>query len=416
MHKRGWLEGHLFKAALLSVGFSLCGAPSLAQATAPPRSFSWPRIVPESFSWHLGPGGTKDVRVQIIGVSGSPLYLIECHPPDFQQDDFSYSGVYQCRLESQLAFLPGQDLFTEGAFTERDYQSIALFSRSDLGSGSAARRARIRGMDISFGIRNARGNADALSAFDFWLDVQPDPGAWAATCCAGLPQMSSSRRKWPEIRRTQGHLSLSESSQRLGAVTASGVWQLGDHSEGILKLPVLQANGVPLYTLRCAAFSDFAARDSAGHPRLGVGCGLYTPAGVNLLLPARDPVSLLNPEYVLPEQLTPECRTYPGWGATREFLLRGMDLTMTLRHVRLRTDQLDGVGVHLVFPPLLTQADLEVEVRADPTATRALPAPPDSVYWNVLPSDNPCSHVLYRSEPEAATSSGPAERWSKNDK
>lgn len=400
MLKAKWLNLLVSKSAFVVAALALsCLPPPVRAAVAPQgpaTTFRWPDVVPESFSWHFAPGVAKDVRVQISGPSGIALYLIECHTPDFKQDDFDYSGIYQCRLESQLHFTSGQDLFAEGPFVERQYDSIAVFSRSDLQAGSATRRALVRGMDISFGFRNAHGDSDGLSFFDFWLNVRPDKNAWASICCSSPSVAPASHPEWPRIQKAQGQFSVSERSPRDGVITAAGVWQMNGSPDGTLIIPVVQADGAQIYSIRCAAYSNYAERDSTGHPRLGVVCGLYTKDGINLLASATDPVSRLNPEYILPEQLTSACEAYPGWGANRDFRLRGMDVIMSLTHSTLREDQFDGVGTHLVFPPLLVEAELSVEVRPDPNAADAQPSPPKTVYWGVVPSANPCSHILYR--------------------
>ncbi len=125
----------------------LCGN-LMAEVSAPK---SWPEIKPFKkiikFIDHQKPSA----KIEIHGKDGKPIYLLECYlnAYDFANDDFDYSGIFECRLTSIGKYEGYTTLLTEEKKQTRDWQSLDEDSPGGANSMCSALSA--------FGLANVAG-------------------------------------------------------------------------------------------------------------------------------------------------------------------------------------------------------------------------------------------------------------------
>ncbi len=149
----------------------------------------------------------------------------------------------------------------------------------------------------------------------------------------------------------------------------------------VVDVPIYDDSGALAYQFECSAYNVPIGRGKID--RRGIVCGLFAKdRGINLLEDGVDPYSRMNPAQILPGQLYGMCAQYPQWGASREFSLRGMLLTLRLSD------------------PVFTQGDfaahalrsvrMMVRVVPDPNSTSLVAEPSKYIYWGVSNSTDPC--------------------------
>jgi hypothetical protein len=147
-------------------------------------------------------------------------------------------------------------------------------------------------------------------------------------------------------------------------------------SEASLIAELVDMNGKPVYRLEChtAAYEGDPGFDYSGDFECRL-VSLYSKDAYSTLL-TDNPQQSRDWESrgrFLVEELVGKCRSYPEYGATRHFRLRGMKITLSLREIRLSgmsTTKSDGGS-----RPKLVSFRFNVSAQIDRTATSEIAEP-----------------------------------------
>jgi hypothetical protein len=141
-----------------------------------------------------------NVNLIIRSEQGAPLYRLQCHSNGYAGDeDFDYSGDFECRLSLAHGRSAYSTLLTEDPKQSRDWESRARFFSADLKAPCAAivdfgatRTFRLRGMRLTLQIVNPSfGESGGLRSLELKVTVGQDSGAKSDIAEAvGLPQTS----------------------------------------------------------------------------------------------------------------------------------------------------------------------------------------------------------------------------------
>lgn len=125
------------------------------------RTIKWPKIKTLREIIHFS--GHQLEKINIVGQSGKPLYLLECllNPNDNDSnEDFDYSGNFECRLTSCYDYRHS-NLLTENPYPTRDWDSRGRFLVEEITGDCAnypdygrVRNFRLRGMHLTLAIKN----------------------------------------------------------------------------------------------------------------------------------------------------------------------------------------------------------------------------------------------------------------------
>lgn len=142
-----------------------------------------------------------------------------------------------------------------------------------------------------------------------------------------------------------------------------------------LSLPVLAANGRPVYTLECASPESARARAAGFHPAREFECRLSLRGATRapddqLLTDGHSKDSLPTAGFTW-NQLAGDCYRYPDYGGQRVFRLRNMRLVITVSNV-LFTPELGSGQIHKRSIQGLT---VQLQGFYDPAALSEFPAP-----------------------------------------
>jgi len=182
----------------------------------------WPAPEPIEYTYQFEDASKAELRMSIkrhtlykIGRyshygPGKDLYWIECHQPDFSDDEFSWSGAFECRLISRFVVDRYPNLLTDNPDMMADWDSRGRFLTEELLGNCAnypeygrVRHFRLRGMRITLEMSNIKWlvePADAavspeLESFDFSISVEPDKKATSRI--AELPEYEDPLRRHP---------------------------------------------------------------------------------------------------------------------------------------------------------------------------------------------------------------------------
>ncbi len=398
--------------------------------------YRWPEVTPLQKHFHFANAHEANADVYIHGLDGKPLYLLKCRTGEYEGDpDFNYSGDFQCRLISLYEDALSTSM-TENPFATTDHETRArVFAEElwgqcgDYPEYGRVRHFRLLGMKLTFKFsevifdrkqgRSSRAGDEGVSLRSFGFDVQVNPDKDALSVIAEPVPFAE-----PLFRSKENPNELYRKCDTLVPAHVPGVISeeyirsagLGPPYPQIVPiektttirgkpspvhfrfpdepippearavyLPILDANGKTAYELECSAYNVPIGEGRID--RYGIVCGLFaTGERVNLLGDSLDRYSRMSNAQILADQLYGKCADYPQWGATREFRLRGFQLTMQFRNARFTEGEFADHA--------LKQVDLNIKVERDPTATAPVALPSKYVYWGFLDRPNACEKVF----------------------
>jgi len=157
--------------------------------------------------FHIINNNKAQIDIVITNNESEPIYKILCRPDDYEDSDFDYTGLLQCRMISMLK-RPNSvdtDLLSQPDAT-RDWLSRGLFDirqltgncKDDTDFGSV-RTFNLRGMSITFSLFNLKEHnnvsinksSDKYYSYDFSVAVINDKNANSNT---------DRLVPWPELR------------------------------------------------------------------------------------------------------------------------------------------------------------------------------------------------------------------------
>jgi hypothetical protein len=160
---------------------------------------------------------------------------------------------------------------------------------------------------------------------------------------------------------------------------------VGDYKKS--ELAILSTDRKQAYTLQCSP-------DQAGYKWV-IGCELFAVGSkVDLLADSVDQFTRLSRAIFLGKQFGNECQSYPEWGTSRNFSLRGMNIRFTGSGGEFMNyyDRKDPTFGHKV--------EFHVKVTPDASARSPVAMPIETVDWSLLGEDHHhCRNVLTHSLP-----------------
>jgi hypothetical protein len=391
-------------------------APRAVPAAGQAALFRWPAVAPARAAMRVTDPDHFVLKLPIFDTTGAQRYLLICAGQDSDdgtKDDFGYVPLFQCRLRStDSPDTLDYEVFSAGV----TWESMGRFAPSDLLHGcrdrpdwGASRSFLLRGMRILVSAGQVQERNGVPSAFNLSVVVTPQAAALGAVPLpprfepGRAPCSVKGPRQIPGIpdeRYLEANGLIGPFAPVIAASNSivmhepSRLTDLGGGRPGRMPIRLLDvrsgANRLA-YTLRCGAFTPGVFRE----PEWAVDCGLFRRgSNVNLLSNAVDPYSRMSEADFLQEQLIGPCSHYPGWGASRLFRLRGMDLKIWVSDARLDPDRDE-----------LNTITLHASVTADPAAIAPVALPPAIVYWGVTETreaQQECGTVLVGDEPSAA--------------
>jgi hypothetical protein len=356
----------------------------------------WPQVISLRKVVQFSDKETTKVKIDIFGLKDKPLYSLECYLNAFDKKDssFDYSGAFECRLTSLFDdYYPHRTLLTAEEHQTRDWDSRGVFQISELecmmvdgecieypGYGRV-RRFRLRGMDLSLEIKNYEldshpNEKEQLRKKRFkWLELEiivvPNPDAISDVALPiNYDDKLYSRIKWPKPAEVKK------------------IVQLAGHQ--MFNLDLTSKTGVRLYKLQCVLNpTDEDSNDEfdfsgAFFCRL---TSYYDNRQSTLLTenqyPTRD---WENRGQFLIEQITGDCATYPDYGRSRTFTLRGMNLTLTIDHLRISAGSIVN---RTSAEESIQELALEITISSDTTAISEIAMPSKYVELLVPDPNNP---------------------------
>jgi len=400
------------------------------------ETYEWPDVAPLNEHFDFEDLSTASVKLAIDGSDGEPLYFLECHPGDYEDDlHRDYSGDFQCKL-ARASHERSEILLSSDPFQSNDWQTRARFVAEELWGScweypeyGHKRTFRLRGMEIvlivgdivfkgapseeglvgegNLGVRSlsldvgVRPDSSALSAI-------PEPVPFAEPLYRLASDPSRVYRKCDTV--VSNHVPgmadetfikrhglgapyplvvKAEKEQVIPSKPSSfqfAVHPLEDESMTFY-LPIYDVRGVLTYEFECSAYvSATDSRILVG--RWGISCGLFQVGKLaNLLDDSVDPYSRISRAHILPRHLAPECQTYPEWGAIRKFKLRGMSLEIKLSDPLFAGPD----GLADFFLGGIQQVRMKVTALPDSSATSPVATSAPFSDWSFLPS---CTSIL----------------------
>ncbi len=160
----------------------------------------WPTVAPLTQAVHFVDREKQEAKMEVVGIDGKPLYLLECHLNAYDYDDpnFDYSGDFECRMISLYSNNIYSTLLTEDANQSRDWQSRGRFLLSELVGKCGdypeygkIRHFRLRGMNLTLEISklivepgskayNRPWPTDRIKELDLKITIVSDPKSSSA--------------------------------------------------------------------------------------------------------------------------------------------------------------------------------------------------------------------------------------------
>ena len=147
---------------------------------------SYPTIKPLQRTFAVPDVGKANVVLDIQSPDGSPIYKLQCHSAGFTGDqNFDYSGDFECRLSSIGHRDTYSTLLTEDSDQSRDWESRGRFFAADLRTSCARvpqfgadRSFELRGMNLALQITDpVFTNGGKLHSLKLTVKVSPNPNA-----------------------------------------------------------------------------------------------------------------------------------------------------------------------------------------------------------------------------------------------
>jgi hypothetical protein len=416
------------RSALLLAIWFVTVAPTLSAGNVRAKVFTWPTVQPLSRSHYFPKSSTASIALTVHSPKGSPLYRFECNP--------RYGGpegtieAFECRLNPVLSAHDSEaTLFGEDPFDQLAAHSRGLVWASQLVGSCAGypgwgtvRYFRLRGMKLTLAFKRIeyvrksktseriggshKEETVTLRSFGVDFKVEPYRGALSAiaepvpyeppsaACGAAVSVHIPGIVDKTYIRINHLGPPYQSVKNEKKTVTIKGVAVPTDFQFAVrpispkarvVNLPIPGTDGMPAYRLECSAYNVPIGQGKID--RYGIVCGLFAMGGkTNLLLDAVGLYSRMSPAEILPGQLFGPCASYPGWGSTREFKLRGMDLRLSFSKPVFTAGDFAAHALRSV--------NLTMTVDPDPSALSPVAGPPKYLYWGLSNSPSPCETIL----------------------
>jgi len=168
----------------------------LGLSFAPAEAHTWPKIHEVEKTIHVDNPDSPTVGLELVvkGSDGRDLYRIACHSGNYEphNDSEDYSGLIQCYVESTYSKESVSNLLTDTYNQVSDWHNRGRFISqhlespcSDVPEWGRLRHFRLRGMEITLAISNAKfaptgASTPHVASYDFEVIVRPMPGATGA--------------------------------------------------------------------------------------------------------------------------------------------------------------------------------------------------------------------------------------------
>ena len=378
--------------------------------------------------------GNPVVDLPINGANGAALYRLECRSGDsYEGKDFDYSGDFECRLVSATGRDAYRTLLTYQPVQPRDFESRARFLTSDLDGKCGdypefghTRTIRLRGMRLKLvlaftshpGLFPSDPGRPISAAMKFTVEARPDPAALsqiaedvpymdpavlepapgARTCLSVVPKHVAGEVSADYLRQMRGASPFPTVTPvnvtrdilaAKGAPAPKFMRQRANSPDAVSEIqlvfvPIRTSDGAPGYNFECAHRGP--EMDATGFR-----CALFLEGqDKDLLEDDVDPYTRRSRSQFLPAHLDGKCSEYPGWGATRHFLLRGMRLTVEVSDTKLSPLNKDNAAP--TGP--IERGKIRVRVDPEPSAASPISVPPRFLDWQSAAGPGTCSQVL----------------------
>jgi len=353
----------------------------------------WPVVAVQEKRVQFTAHESASLDWNIRGTDGNALYRLMCHRRDFERDpEFTYSADFECRLKSLYSRNLYSTLLTDDYEQKQDWESRAGFDFAAL-VGACARYPEY-GLVRDFLLRGMRLTLELLP-----LKLQPDesgtPKQFGVVAKVEPSSVVSAIALPAPYARPQGDCNMITEQHVRGYISQDYVREnhLGPPYPPVASL--LESISVPNDLRDCGPEHPFqrgsraniciAITDRSGHPIYELLCISGGPGGMacmlsdssmklDLLEDAVDLYSRAPRSDFAPEQLYSDCANYPGWGASRQFRLRGMKLTLALKDISF------GKAPEF-FMGGLRNYKFTVQVERDAMATAPVAVPISYVDW-----------------------------------
>lgn len=157
----------------------------LALSSQSLMAHEWPSIIDASETVRIDDKKTE-YSVKIFGTNGEALYSLDCHDFNYENDDYNYSGDFECRLSSKYNQGVYSNLLVYGESQTADWENRGVFYAAHFVTKCAEdknwgrnRRFKLRGMTLSISvsnenIKNENGIVE-FNAFTFSFSVKNSP-------------------------------------------------------------------------------------------------------------------------------------------------------------------------------------------------------------------------------------------------
>lgn len=179
--RKGW--GICGVRVRMCVAFLVSSALGLA-GSCPLWARSYPVVAPLQRTFFVPNVAKANVSLDIESGRGVPLYNLQCHSAEYiGDDDFAYSGDFECRLIPVPPSYAYSTLLTEDLHQSKDWESRGRFFAADLQGAcaripqfGATRSFKLRGMDLTLAIRDQEFTEDGkLASLTLVVTVRLDP-------------------------------------------------------------------------------------------------------------------------------------------------------------------------------------------------------------------------------------------------
>ncbi len=152
---------------------------------------SWPTIEPISGEVVFSDPSKAMLKIDIIDIHQKPMYSLDCQSGDLEDENFNFSGLFQCRLVSKYSKENVSSLLVESIPQTADWEGRSRFLLNQvvgqcalMPDWGAERTFLLRRMRIMLGVRDVAltGNIPNpnVKAFKFTYKIMPDDSALSA--------------------------------------------------------------------------------------------------------------------------------------------------------------------------------------------------------------------------------------------
>jgi hypothetical protein len=148
----------------------------------------WPEISPVAGEKLFTDPDTAEIQIDIPGPQSKAVYVLTCKSSEFGDNDFYYSGLFQCRLVPTHSRVYVMNLLIDDEDQTTDWEGRSRFLTNHVvgrcagtPDWGAERTFLLRGMRINLAVRDVAltGSLDhrVLTSFLFVYDIAPDASA-----------------------------------------------------------------------------------------------------------------------------------------------------------------------------------------------------------------------------------------------